>query len=71
MTNLLTGTNRNAIFAAALKASRPGSRIIDPGCPLTRYGNMVDVGVARGHGRNARVSEVAVNIETLAAFRIV
>lgn len=64
-------TNRAEIFAAALKAARPGSRIIDPGCPLTRYGNMVDVGVARGHGRNARVSEIAVNVETFEAYRIV
>lgn len=69
-TNPLLGSNRDAIFAAALAFAGKGSRIVDPGCPLTAYGNMVEIGVARGHGRNARVRLVAVNVETHAAFAV-
>ncbi len=69
--NPLLGSNRAAIFAAAVRHAGRGSRIVDEGCPLTRFGNLVEVGVARGHGRNARVRLVAVNVETLEAFNVV
>lgn len=70
--NLLVGNNRSAIFAAALAHVGKGSRVIDEGCPLTFIaGDMVEVGVARGHGRNASVRLVAVNARTLEAYNVV
>lgn len=68
---LLTGKNREAIFSAALAHAAKGSRIIDPGCPLTPFGDMVEVGVARGHAPRTRVRLIAVNIKTHEAFDVI
>jgi hypothetical protein len=64
--NPLAGNARKSLFDAALAFAGNGSRIVDPGCPLTLFGRVVEVGVARGHGLAARVRLVSVNVDTLA-----